>query len=213
VAAGHAAFLAALLAANSLLWSPIGYWLAKRAKQPLDAERRNLLFDSAMGGVWIALMHFQLVPSAVLIVTLAMDKLAFGGWRFLLLTITAQAFVALATAWLTGSPLHPEASLLTIAFCLPHLFAYPLMVSASAYRLLRTVTRQHQQLSNLTRIDRLTGLLNRSSWMEAADTCSIAINAAQRRRRSCLSTSIASRPSTISTVIWPATTSWSRSAT
>ena len=34
-----------------------------------------------MGGVWIALMRFSVVPSALLLVMLAVDKVSVGGWR------------------------------------------------------------------------------------------------------------------------------------
>ena len=66
----------ALLAFNALVWPHIAYRLARRSRNPMRAELRNLTLDSACGGAWIAAMHFSLAPSLVLVAMLAMGALA-----------------------------------------------------------------------------------------------------------------------------------------
>src|SRR5258707_15452364 len=80
---GAAAWLWALLLVNTLGWPHLAYPLALRSRDPYHAELRNLVADSAFGGAWIAGIGFNLMPSAVLVAMLAMDKAAVGGLRFL----------------------------------------------------------------------------------------------------------------------------------
>jgi hypothetical protein len=72
-----------LLAINGFLWPHLARQLALSGADPERTEVRNLLVDSAMGGVWIALMRFNVVPSMLLLVMLAVDKISVGGWRLL----------------------------------------------------------------------------------------------------------------------------------
>ena len=70
-----------LLAIDGFLWPHLARQFALRGTDPERSEVNNLLIDSAMGGVWIALMQFSVVPSALLLVMLAVDKISIGGWR------------------------------------------------------------------------------------------------------------------------------------
>ena len=72
-----------LLAIDAFLWPHLARQFALRGTDPERSEINNLLIDSAMGGVWIALMRFSVVPSALLLVMLAVDKISVGGWRLL----------------------------------------------------------------------------------------------------------------------------------
>lgn len=158
----------ALLALNALAWPQFAWWRARRSLDPRDAEFTNLLIDSAMGGAWIAVMQFSLLPSALLLMVLSIDKLSIAGWRFL-----ARSWLALATACLLvwavlGFVVRPQTSLVTILASLPFLFALPMAISAATHRLLRRVGEQNRQLQRLNRIDVLTALPNRRHFDEAA---------------------------------------------
>lgn len=158
----------AALFANGFLWPPAAYLLAARSRDPEYAEYRNLLVDSAAGGVWIAAMQFNLVPSALLAVMLSADKIGVGGWRFLLRTAAAQA-LACALAWAAfGFGFAPHSSMPVILACLPFMFVYPMAISSAAYGLARKVVRQNRQLAHLSRTDPLTGLQNRLHWDDSA---------------------------------------------
>jgi diguanylate cyclase len=63
-----------------------------RSADPRRAELRNLMVDSALGGVWIAVMQFNLLPSVLLATMLSVDKVSVGGP--LLLARTSTLLVA-----------------------------------------------------------------------------------------------------------------------
>src|SRR5690606_27759428 len=94
---GAPAWTWALWAFNGFLWPLLAHWLTLRASEPAQSAQRYLVFDSAAAGLWIALMQFNLVPSAVLLAMVSMDKIAVGGWRFLArTTLPLVAVCALA---------------------------------------------------------------------------------------------------------------------
>ena len=154
---------------NGYVWPHVAYWLSTRSRDPSRTEFRNLTADSALGGMWIAAMQFNLLPSALLAAMLSMDKIGVAGWRFLGRTATAQV-IACAIAWAAlGFPVQIHTSMFVIAACVPFLFAYPMAISTAAYGLGRKVLSQNQQLEYLNRIDDVTGLYNRRHWEETAD--------------------------------------------
>jgi diguanylate cyclase len=156
-----------LLAAHAGAWAHIAYRLARRSADPQRAERRNLVFDSAAGGLWVAAMGFNLVPSAVLVAMLAMDKAAVGGLRFLAKCLNAQLALAALMTLATGFAIHLHSGMVAIVATLPLLLAYPVTVGTTAYRLARRVRQQNDLLSTLSSIDGLTRLLNRTHWEQA----------------------------------------------
>lgn len=161
----HPLLWAALLL-NGFAWPQLAYFRAMRSNDPQRAEMRNLVVDSACGGVWIALMHFNLVPSALFVAMLSMDKISVGGPRFLARTALAQLAACGVTAVLTGFRFEPASSIAEVLACLPFMLVYPLAVASATYALQRKVALQNRQLEELTRIDPLTGLLNRTHWEE-----------------------------------------------
>ncbi|MBL6752000.1 MAG: diguanylate cyclase [Nevskia sp.] len=157
-----------LLAFHGFAWPQLAYLAALRSADPQKAEMRNLLADSAMGGVWVALMHFALFPSALLVAMLAMDKIAVGGWKLLGRALALQGAACLLAGLGTGFRFEPGADLAAVVPCLPFLLVYPVAVSTATYALARKVRQQNRQLAELSRIDAHTGLLNRSHWENAA---------------------------------------------
>ncbi|MDI3260251.1 MAG: diguanylate cyclase [Sinobacteraceae bacterium] len=158
----------AALMVHGFLWPHLAYALAARSAQPQQTELRNLLIDSALGGIWIALMRFNLVPSALLATMLAMDKISVGGWRLLGRAALLQALACAVTAAANDFAFAPQSSTPVILACLPFLVTYPLAVSTAAHALARTVRRQNKLLKALSRFDPLSGLPNRSHWEEVA---------------------------------------------
>jgi diguanylate cyclase len=161
---GAHALVWAVLMLNALAWPHLAYWLARRSDNPYRAERRNLVFDSASGGAWMAMIGFNLVPSAVIFSMLAMDKISIGGTRFLARCLAAQAAAAVVVAMTFGPGLHLMSSMPDVFSSLPLLVAYPVAIGLTTYRLARRVRRQNQTLAALSSIDGLSGLLNRSHW-------------------------------------------------
>jgi len=157
----------AALALSTLAWPHLAYRLGRRSRDPYRAELRSLTFDSALGGAWIALMQFNLLPSVLLFAMLSMDKLTVGGVRFLARCAAAMGAACAGTALLFGFELRPHTGMLQIAGSLPLLVVYPMAVALTAYRLARRVRDQNQLLAQLSRTDALTRLLNRGYWEQA----------------------------------------------
>lgn len=159
----------ACLAFTALAWPHVARWRATTAADPYRAELVNLLVDSAIAGLWVPLMHFNLLPS-VLIATLAtVDKINTGvrglWWRSLPWLLGALALGAAAT----GFAFAPATGMAVVLACMPLLLIHTIAVSLNGYRLVRTVKRQNRQLDALHRTDRLTGLHSRDHWeLEAA---------------------------------------------
>lgn len=158
----------AALVFNGYAWPHLALWLARRSKDPRRTEFRSLMFDSAAGGAWVAMMQFNLLPSALLVTMLSIDKIGVAGWRFLARTAPLQAATCVAVSLLLGFPVQLHSSMLAIVASLPFLLAYPLALSTLTYALGHRVALQNRQLERLNRIDVLTGLPNRRHWDETA---------------------------------------------
>lgn len=149
------------LTVTVLLWPQFAWRLARRARDPIAAEHRNLIVDAAAGGVWIAASAVSLLPTAALLAVLAADRYAVGGWR-----LTSRAFLALAVtfalAWIgSGFAFAPATSTRTMLACLPLMLGYQVLLSMVGYRLNRTVARQNRELERTNRTDALSDLPNR----------------------------------------------------
>jgi len=162
----HALAWAALIF-NGLVWPHLAFLLAGRSADPQRAEIRNLLADSACGGVWIAVMGFNLLPSVLLAAMLAMDKISVGGPRLLMRAIALQLTGCVAAAILLGVNFQPATTMVNVVGSLPLLIAYPIAVGIATYRLSCKVRDQNRLLQMLSRTDGLSGLLNRTCWVEA----------------------------------------------
>jgi diguanylate cyclase len=158
------------LAATSFVWPQIAYALARYSPDPYRFELTNLTVDSAMGGVWVALMSFNVLPSVLFVTMLSMDKISLGGWRLLARTATAQALACGAAVLLFGFDFRPQTTMLNVIACLPLLVGYPILVGVVTYQLSRRVREQNRQLAKLSRTDGLSTLLNRTAWEELAAT-------------------------------------------
>lgn len=159
-----------LLVVNGFLWPHLARRIALHSADPERAEINNLLIDSAMGGVWVALMRFNLLPSAVLVVMLAIDKINVGGWRLLLRAFALQVLACAVTGAMTGFAVEPLTSTREILLTLPFLLGYPLAISTATFLLARRASHHNRMLAKQMRVDAATGLLNRSSWEAVVDS-------------------------------------------
>ena len=159
----------ALMIASCLLWPQIALLRARLSTDSYRAEKHNLLIDSAIAGMWVALMHFNLLPSVVLVTVTTFDKLSSGMRRLWLISLPGLFGAAVLTALILRPPVQLESSLLVIACTLPLLVVHTLSSSIGSYRLIRTVSRQNTLLEQLRRTDAQTGLFARDHWQQQAD--------------------------------------------
>ncbi len=145
------------LAVHGFAWPHFAYWLSQRATDPRPVEHRNLLIDALAGGFWLPLMHFNVLPSVVVLTMLSLNNIALGGWRLLRRGLGAL-IAGISPPRLTG--------MRELLFSLPFLVVYPLLVGNLTYRLAQRLDTDKRKLLNLSRIDPLTGLWNRAYWLE-----------------------------------------------
>ena len=159
----------ALAAANVLVWPWVSRRLALNHPQPVAMERHNLLIDALMAGLWVALIQFNAVPSAMLASIVLMDKFAFGGPRLALRCGLAFFAAAAGVGALNAFAFAPASSPLVIAATLPVLLVYPSAIALSTWRLSQRVGGQREALASLSRTDPLTGVANPRALQEATE--------------------------------------------
>jgi diguanylate cyclase len=162
---GHAIAWVAL-GLHAFAWPHIAFRLSRRSPDPYRAERRSLIVDAALGGAWIALIGFNLVPSMLMVSTLAMDKFGIGGPRFLALSLLAMAVGCGTVALAFGIEPHFASSLPVIVASAPLGLLYPVIAGIAADRLALNMRDQNRTLSQRVRIDALSQLLTRGAWEE-----------------------------------------------
>ncbi|WP_347901563.1 diguanylate cyclase [Pseudomonas purpurea] len=156
----------ALLLFNGFIWPHVAYQLSTRATFPYHAERRNLLYDSLLGGFWVATMQFTPLTTVTIISMMAMNNVAAGGYRLFVRGILAQ-FGGVLLSWLLfGAAFTTTVTQIQVYACLPMLTLYPLAVGMVCYQLAIKLSEHKRALSALSRTDSLTGLLNHGSWKD-----------------------------------------------
>jgi diguanylate cyclase len=165
----------ALLVLHGLAWPHLVRMIVRRSDQPFVANQYCFLADTAMGGVWIALIQFNLLPSVVLVTTYSMSLIAAGGGKRLARGLGLMALTCVVAALADGRAFAPATGMTEMLGSIPLLVLFPATLSIIVYRLTQRVRRQNHLLLKMSRIDCLSGLLNRRSWEEV-------VNAAMKRR-------------------------------
>ncbi len=163
------------LIAYSFIWPHIAYIYASQVCDSLITGQRQLLFDSFCGGLWVAAMSFNLVPSLVVMTMLAMNNMAAGGLRLLTVGLGVQVISTGLWVSILGWEPNFHSSLDVILASAPFLVIHPLIVGAMAYQFASRLHLQKCSLQQISRIDNLTGLYNRGYWQlrasEEFDRC------------------------------------------
>ena len=157
-----------LLVAHALAWPHVARALALRSAHPVRAELRHLALDSALGGAWVALMHFNLLPSVLFVTMLTVDKIAVDARGLLLRASACLAGTCAATSAVLGFPVDIATRMPVIVACIPFLVAYPIAIGVVMRRLARRVAEQTRWLAKVSTTDELTGLANRRQGLAAA---------------------------------------------
>lgn len=154
----------ALCAFIGLAWPHLAYLIARRSRDPFQAELRNLLADSAIAAFWVPLLHFNLLPSVLLLALSAADKVNSDVPGIFRRTIPVSVGALLAGGLCTGFAFDPASSTPVILASLPMLLIHTSMVSLGRQQLVRKVLQKNRELDELGRIDRVTGLSLRGHW-------------------------------------------------
>lgn len=159
-----------LAAATGLAWPHVAYQIARRSADPYAAEQRNLLADSAIAALWVPLMHFNLLPSVLLLALSAADKINADIPGLFRRALPVSLAALLVGALATGFAFEPGSSTAVILACLPMLLIHTGMVSLGRRRLVRRIVLKNEELDRLGRVDVVTGLALRGHWEQAATT-------------------------------------------
>lgn len=141
----------ATIAACTLVWPHIAYWIAKARGGGNKAEAVNVLADSLLGGFLAVAFSFRLWPLTAMYVMGVINALLYGGPRFLWGALVASA-AGLGAGWLLmGVRIHPGTEPLATVLSVGAVFAYVGVIGATAYRLRR---RQREMRDALEREER-----------------------------------------------------------
>ena len=151
-----------------LAWPHLAFALARYSAHPNRAEIRNLLTDSMLVGLWVPLMHFNLLPSVLLLTLVTVDKISTGIPRLWLRSLPGMLAGFLVGGLLTGFEIQLETSMPVLLASLPVLLIHTIAVAVGGNRLIHRIRHKNRQLDELSRIDMLTGLHIRRHWQTIA---------------------------------------------
>jgi diguanylate cyclase len=157
-----------LWAFTCLLWPHLALQVASRSASPYHAEVRNLLLDSAIAGLWVGLMQFNLLPSVLLFTLVTVDKISTAIPRLWLWSLPAFAVGVAGGAAATGFAFQPHTSTPVLLASLPMLLIHTIAVSIASNRLVHKVREKNRLLDRISRIDPITGMHVRRHWQALA---------------------------------------------
>lgn len=152
-----------------LAWPHLAFVVAIRSRDPKRAELRNFVFDSLLAGSYAAVLHFNVLPSVLLMSMATADKVNSGIRGLWLRSLPAMALGLVGAGLLTGFAFEPETTMPVVLACLPIMVIHSLAVSLSSYQRVRQMQRQNLQLEALNRTDALTSLDSRAHWQAQAE--------------------------------------------
>jgi diguanylate cyclase len=158
----------ALCAFTGLLWPQLAYWRARRSRSPFQAEQANLIFDSALVGLWLPLLHFNLLPCMLLVALSAADKINTDIPGLLRRTLVPSLVAVLVGSLATGFAFQPESSTAVILASMPMMLIHTTAVSLTRLKLVRKIVEKNGELDRLGRTDTVTGLALRRHWEQSA---------------------------------------------
>ncbi|MDB5850888.1 MAG: hypothetical protein JWP29_4640 [Rhodoferax sp.] len=149
---------------HAFVWPHLAWQWSRRGNDSVRAERRSILIDHFLGGVWIAAMAFNALPSVLMFTLMGMDSMIAGGRRQFARGAVAHAGGIAVGLLLYGVHWSPTSDMVQVMACLPLLLLHPISVGQITYRALTKLKRQREDLAHLSQHDGLTGVYNRRHW-------------------------------------------------
>lgn len=171
-----------MLVIHAYVWPHLAYQRARRSKTPYKAELNNMVADSFLGGVWITLMGFSVLPSISVLAMMAMQNIAANGTRLLCRGLLANVLGAILGFALFSPPIRLASTVVEAYACLPLLVIYPVFIGWMGHKVALKLSEHKRILRHLSRTDSLTGLINHGTWK---DLLQVEFNRSQTLERSC----------------------------
>ncbi|MEB0075820.1 diguanylate cyclase [Pseudomonas sp. CCI3.2] len=156
----------ALLLFHAFGGAHVQFQLARLSSYPYWAERRNLMFDSIMGGFWAGAVGLNPLPAFAVLGMMSMNNISSGGPRFFWRGCLAQLVGVLIAVAIFSPTLVTTSTPLQLYASLPLLLIYPLSVGLACYELAIKLSEHKNRLGILSRTDSLTGLFNHGAWKD-----------------------------------------------
>ncbi|WP_244240746.1 diguanylate cyclase domain-containing protein [Luteimonas yindakuii] len=153
----------------ALAWPQLAWLRSRRSRDPHRTEVGNLLMDSALAGSLAALLHFNLLPSVLVLTLATVDKISTGLPRLWLRSLPWMLGGLLITSLATGFAAAPRTSMAVIVACLPMMILHTIGVALASQDLVQQIRGKNRQLDLLSRIDGLTGVTSRRHWQQQAE--------------------------------------------
>ena len=143
---GYGAGTWAFLALTFLAYPHAAYAHARSARDPKRAERRNLLLDSFLLGIWAAHLGYPLWITFPLLSGTLLNSLVNGGARWLLPSLGLFAFGAALWGAAAGFTYFPDTSPLVTALGFVGSLAYGCLVGIIVHRQTRRIVVAREEL-------------------------------------------------------------------
>ncbi len=140
-----------LLGAWSLGWPQLAYRIARRNPDSKRAELRNLQLDSAMLGVWSALVGFDALVLVVMFTAINAAHLSTSGARAALLGLVGYVGGAVLGGLSTGFTVHTDTSVLTTLLSVIGIICYTTVFGIQSNIAVRSVIAARRELEERNR--------------------------------------------------------------
>ena len=148
----------------AFVWPHLALQVAERASDPMTAERRNLIIDTLMAGIGIAIMGGNALPCLLLSMMVNMNNIGAFGVRFFAAGLMLQMMTALMAIQLIDAPFNVTTTPLQFFLSLPTLIIYPALFGFVCYRTAVNLAEHKRRLQLISTRDGMTGVYNRRHW-------------------------------------------------
>lgn len=149
-------------------WPLLARWLTRRNG---DSDINDVILafvDGMVVGVWVALVHFHLLTSAIMLMVLIHCTYALQSARHAVLGIAGAIAGLAVTGLLTSFGIQQNTSTFTIVGSLLAVALYLTMQGIATGHLLQTLAHKEQMLTVMRRVDAMTGFFGRMYWQDLA---------------------------------------------
>lgn len=150
-----------LLSANAFVWPTFAFLRARNTANPLQTEHQNLVFDAGAGGLWIAMMAANPLPSVVIATILLSDRLSAGGFTLMRKAALTLLAVFLLVWLVLGMPLELHVTQRTMFATLPLIAIYMLALSVLTDSIASKLRMKSRELERIAMMDPLLDIANR----------------------------------------------------
>lgn len=148
----------------AFVWPHLALQLSERSSDPMTTERCNLIIDTIMSGVGIAIMGGNALPCLLLFMMVNMNNIGAFGGRFFAAGVMLQLITALIVMQFIHAPLDLYTTPLQFFLSLPTLIIYPALFGFVCYRTALNLSEHKRRLELISTRDGMTGVYNRRHW-------------------------------------------------